>query len=129
MSSHPSENSVEPATPVQVTPSSDPLLIWLGLIRPRLDAALSKVDEAHRDAKLAATAVDAANRRAATERRKADPAGLSESAGIFDHESDALHRTHLRAMETYAGLAGSLASSIRDAMSMQALEIEEVITG
>lgn len=127
MSIHPSE-SVEPATPVQVTPSSDPLLIWLGLIKPRLDTALANVDQAYRDAKLAATAVDTTNRRAADERRKADPLGASEAA-IFDNASDALHRTHLRAMDSYGALAGAMASSIRDALSMQAMEIEEVIAG
>lgn len=125
MSNHPSENA-EPSTRT-VDAGTDPILIWYGLIKTRLDAALFNVDEAYRNAKLAAINLDTTNRNAAKERREKDPAGLVESSGIFDHESDALHRTHLRAMEVYSSLAGAMASSVRDVLSMQQLELTELI--
>lgn len=125
VSNHPSENAADPPA-TQVEAGTDPILIWYGLIKPRLDVALANVDQAYRDAKLAATNVDVRNRKAADARLEADPAGIGEGV-VFSHESDALHRTHLKAMEVYAGVAGGLVSSIRDVMTMQQIELPEMV--
>ena len=123
MSNHPSENT--PSPPREVEAGTDPILIWYCLAKPRMDAALAKVDQAYRDAKMAAVNVDTANRKAAKERREQAP--LGDDTFGFNNTSDAVHRTHLRAMEIHASIATGLASSIRDVLSMQQIELPEMV--
>lgn len=106
---------------VEATPTSDPLILWLGFMGKRLDAAMQQVDQAYRDAKLAATNVDARARKHIDEPEETigDPK--------LNIEPDALHRTHLRAMEVYGAQAGALASSIRDVLLAPSIEIEDRI--
>lgn len=87
-----------------------PLDAWVKMMGDRLDHALSQVNQAYLDAKLAGTNVDAVERRDRDQRRKADPAGLAEPVIAFVHAPDALHRTHIKAMDVYGSLAAAMAS-------------------